>query len=203
VQLPPTAAERGSYTLLFPVEGMRLLCNIVLALLQGAGQCAFLLLCYVRRMSPLSTGCVAAFTDQLMRYLNQYITPTAVCAAPLLCSGRRMSPWSTGRAVASTDQLNRYLAQYATPTMPQQPQEQPTPETGPMGSGFGGMYGDAADQGLPPSPALPMGRDAPAYRPSLVSRKSMRAHTCLSWVYMHTKLRAALKVIAPFLPAVL
>jgi hypothetical protein len=118
-----------------------------------------------------------------MLYL--YAASTLVCAALLPCFVRRMSPWSTGRAVATTDQLNRYLAQYATPTTPQQPQEQPTPEAGPMGSGFGGMYGDSADQGLPPSPALPMGRDAPAYRPSLVSESRERTHMLIMGVKVH------------------
>lgn len=115
---------------------------------------------------PATARCqyVSCWPDVAVRHTDSFLCCSAVVFS------RRMSPWSTGRAVATTDQLNRYLAQYATPSTSQQPEEQPTPETGPMGSGFGGMYGDAADQGLPPSPALPMGRDAPAYRPSLVSQ---------------------------------
>jgi hypothetical protein len=75
------------------------------------------------------------------------------------------SPWSTGRAVATYDQLNPYLNPYATPTTPQ-PTQDGGPEPSPLGAAA--MYGDA-DQGPAASPALPPGRDAPAYRPSLVS----------------------------------
>jgi len=86
----------------------------------------------------------------------------------------RMSPWSAGRAVATSDQLNRYLSHYATPTPPPQPPEglPAAGEPGGVGQGGGGvsgLYGEAGDQGPAASPALPLGRDAPAYRPSLVS----------------------------------
>lgn len=86
-----------------------------------------------------------------------------------------MSPWSAGRAVANSDQLNPYLTAYGTP-VPQSTPEGGPGEAGPgaefgpaaAAAGGGGVYGGAEDQGPSPSPALPIGRDAPAYRPSLV-----------------------------------
>ncbi|KAF8057753.1 tmem209 [Scenedesmus sp. PABB004] len=94
--------------------------------------------------------------------------------------GSRRSPWSTAPAVATPEQLRHYVDAFAASSTP--------PGADAHGDGFGAAsplsplpagalaYGDQGDQGLAGgSPALPTGRDAPSYRPSLLARKAAAA----------------------------
>lgn len=84
----------------------------------------------------------------------------------------RWTPWSGGLAVATPEQLKPYVDAFTDNDIAAAADASvmsPLP--------VGQLYYDQGDQGLGGSPALPTGRDAPAYRPSLVREDSLSCGT--------------------------
>lgn len=108
---------------------------------------------------------------------NSYLT-TSPCLFVIFSYCFRLSPYSAGKVVATPDQLRHYVDAYAKPA---------TATASPIGGDQAAFssYNQAAYQPYydpsvdAASPVLPLGRDAPTYRPSLVS-------TFGPWFSVHT-----------------
>jgi hypothetical protein len=113
----------------------------------------------------------------------------------------RLSPWSAGKAVATPEQLQQYFDLFASPAARGPEPGSPARASGATGSAYGQGVGgggggdggagyDQAEGGA--SPMLPLGRDAPLYRPSIVSDKigasEVNQTGCCCW---HPDARAA------------
>ncbi|KAI8474127.1 MAG: cytochrome B561, N terminal-domain-containing protein [Monoraphidium minutum] len=79
--------------------------------------------------------------------------------------GSRRSPWSAGKAVATPEQLQQYFDLFAGPTPPRAPAAAPPAAAAYQAGGGGYDQGDGAH-----GPLLPLGRDAPLYRPSIIRK---------------------------------
>jgi hypothetical protein len=86
----------------------------------------------------------------------------------------RRSPWSAGKAVATPEQLKQYFDMFASPAAarqqaaaPASPADAAYQQAAAAAAAAGrGRYDQGDGVG---SPLLPLGRDAPLYRPSIVS----------------------------------
>jgi hypothetical protein len=93
----------------------------------------------------------------------------------------RRSPWSAGPAVATPQELRPYVDAFSLGSSARSPAAAAAAAAASPGSPLpvGQLYyGDQGDQGLAASPALPLGRDAPHYRPSLVSSNRQYSPNC-------------------------
>ncbi|WIA31394.1 hypothetical protein OEZ86_002293 [Tetradesmus obliquus] len=130
-----------------------------------------------QRLPPLAPSAGAA--DATPRHLVHSVgfTPGSAGRSSMGPSpGSKRSPWSGSVAVATPQQLKQYTSSFtggdagaggADAGTAASPAASPLP--------VGQLYYDQSDPGLAGSPALPTGRDAPHYRPSLLARKAAAA----------------------------
>jgi len=106
--------------------------------------------------------------------LNQAANPSLQPTVPIALTPPpppRRSPYSASKAVATPQQLQQYFDLFASPSHRAAAAggAAASPATGGYGQ-QGDAQGQQYDQGeAGSSPLLPLGRDAPLYRPSIVS----------------------------------
>eukprot|EP00878_Enallax_costatus_P007856 GHUV01008221.1.p1 GENE.GHUV01008221.1~~GHUV01008221.1.p1 ORF type:complete len:623 (+),score=170.79 GHUV01008221.1:49-1917(+) len=122
-----------------------------------------------QRQPPLAPSGLADTTPRQLGAVAAAMTPGSGRSSLGPSPGSRWSPWSGGLAVATPEQLKQYVDAFtASDTAAATDGSVPSPM--PVGQ----LYFDQGDQGVGGSP-LPTGRDAPAYRPSLLARKAAAA----------------------------